>query len=82
MVILAGAHELGLSVPEDLAVIGVDDIPTAAFAISPLTTVAFDFSLATRALAEAVAQALAGSEFPPDEPGPSSRPHVIERASV
>lgn len=33
------AHELGLSVPEDLSVIGFDDVPEAARAALPLSTV-------------------------------------------
>lgn len=37
--LLAGARAAGVSVPGDLAVIGVDDIPLAPFAVPPLTTV-------------------------------------------
>jgi DNA-binding LacI/PurR family transcriptional regulator len=36
---LAAIHEKGLQVPQDIAVVGVDDIPMAAFTIPPLTTV-------------------------------------------
>jgi DNA-binding LacI/PurR family transcriptional regulator len=37
--LLAGARAAGLAVPGDLAVIGVDNIPLAPFAVPPLTTV-------------------------------------------
>jgi LacI family transcriptional regulator len=38
--ILQGAKEMGLSVPEDLAVVGFDDIPLASFPEISLTTIA------------------------------------------
>ncbi len=36
---LAALHEHGLRVPEEVAVVGYDDIPTAAYTAPPLTTV-------------------------------------------
>ena len=36
---MRAAHEMGLSVPGDLAIAGFDNIPLAAFATPPLTTV-------------------------------------------
>ena len=41
--VLRAAHDLGLNVPEQLAVIGVDDIPMAAYLEPPLTTIRQDF---------------------------------------
>ncbi len=42
MALIAGAARQGVRVPADLAVVGVDDIPTAALTVPPLTTVATD----------------------------------------
>ena len=39
--VLAGAWRAGIAVPEDLAVIGIDDIPAARIAVPPLSTVRF-----------------------------------------
>lgn len=36
---LRGVHEAGLEVPEDVALVGFDDIPTAEYVTPPLTTV-------------------------------------------
>jgi LacI family transcriptional regulator len=41
--IMSALHEKGLSVPDDCAVVGCDDIPMAAHAIPPLTTVHVPF---------------------------------------
>ena len=48
--------------PADLAVIGVDDIPTARLAAPPLTTIAFDLREAGRGRAEMIMASLAGRE--------------------
>ncbi len=42
--VIKAARELGLSVPEQLSVIGVDDIPLASFFTPPLTTMRQDFA--------------------------------------
>jgi DNA-binding LacI/PurR family transcriptional regulator len=36
---MSAIHAAGLRIPEDIAVVGYDDIPTAAYMIPPLTTV-------------------------------------------
>ena len=41
--LLRAARDMGLEVPEQLSVIGVDDIPMAGYLSPPLTTVRQDF---------------------------------------
>lgn len=36
---LKGAREMGLSLPEDLSIVGFDDMPTTSYMVPPLTTV-------------------------------------------
>jgi DNA-binding LacI/PurR family transcriptional regulator len=80
LAVLAGARGRGLRVPEDLAVVGVDDIPTARLAAPPLTTVAFDLHEVGRHYAEQVAAALAGRPTPTDDSAGGLR--LITRASA
>lgn len=77
--VLAGLREQGLAAPADLAVIGVDDIPTARLAAPPLTTVTVDLRKAGRGRAEMIMASLAGGE-----PQVSAREHwkLIPRASA
>lgn len=74
--VLAGLRDQGLGAPGDMAVIGVDDIPTARLAAPPLTTIRFDVHEAGRRRAEAIVAALAGQqhEQSPDAGGPQLVP--------
>lgn len=58
--VLRAARDVGLSVPDQLSVIGVDDIPMAAYFTPPLTTLKQDFQAigaeAARLLIAAIAQ--------------------------
>ncbi|MEV8372639.1 LacI family DNA-binding transcriptional regulator [Kribbella sp. NPDC056861] len=73
LAVLAGARAAGITVPADLAVIGVDNLPAAALAEPPLTTIAFDATVSARTLARRVL-AEAGVTAPPPEPlGPALR---------
>ncbi|MFD0327223.1 substrate-binding domain-containing protein [Streptacidiphilus monticola] len=69
LALLSGMRQARLSAPEDLAVIGVDDIPLARAAEPPLTTVTFDLEGAGHAMAQAVVDALRDAQ-----PQPSPTP--------
>lgn len=79
--ILAGTRLHGLAVPGDIAVIGVDDIPTAALAVPPLTTVTFNMNEVVAHRAEAVKAQLA--KAPPADPaGARALSKVVLRSST
>ncbi|BAK33710.1 LacI family transcriptional regulator [Microlunatus phosphovorus NM-1] len=61
--ILRGMRRLELSAPIDLAVIGVDDVPTSALAEPPLTTVNYDRSELAERLATAVDSAITTGSY-------------------
>ncbi len=42
--VIAGLTDLGLSVPDDLSVVGFDDVPMAAMVAPPLTTISLPTS--------------------------------------
>ena len=49
--VINAAIERGLKVPDDLAVVGFDDIPLSSFFVPPLTTVGIPmFSLGTSSM--------------------------------
>lgn len=68
--LLAAARERGIGVPEELSVIGFDDLPDAAYFSPPLTTVRQDLEeLGRRAVSVLVAELQGGSaDLSPLEP--------------
>ncbi|MGW0122376.1 LacI family DNA-binding transcriptional regulator [Streptomyces sp. NPDC003327] len=58
--VLRALHDRGVRVPEDVSVVGFDDIPEAASFIPPLTTVHQDFAQVGALCVEAVLRELAG----------------------
>ena len=78
--LLAAARALGVAVPAALAVIGVDDIPTAVFADPPLTTVRADFSDYADRLAALVVSATNG--VPASVSAPVESVELIRRHSA
>jgi DNA-binding LacI/PurR family transcriptional regulator len=68
LAVLAGARMRHLSVPGDLAVVGVDDVPLAALANPPLTTIRQRSDEQGRALAARLLALVAGTSPPPAAP--------------
>jgi DNA-binding LacI/PurR family transcriptional regulator len=60
--VLRALHECGRFVPDDVSVIGFDDIPEAEFLIPPLTTVRQDFSAVGVRAIEALGQLMNGHQ--------------------
>ena len=60
--VLRAAHHLGLRVPEDLSVVGGDDVPFMSFIDPPLTTVRMDVAGMAEAAVTAVLEEIAGEE--------------------
>ncbi len=80
LAVLAGLRAHGRTAPDDLAVIGVDDIPSARLAVPPLTTVTTDQATVAQHLADIIVAAINGD---PEPPGPGSDiVHVVRRASA
>ncbi|UUT34687.1 LacI family DNA-binding transcriptional regulator [Microbacterium elymi] len=80
--LLTGLHEAGIAVPDELSVVGFDDIPDAAYFWPPLTTVRQDFDeLARRAVAALTRATAPGDPAEEDELAPVA-PLLVSRASV
>jgi DNA-binding LacI/PurR family transcriptional regulator len=78
--ILRALHERALRVPDDMSVVGFDDVPEAGYFIPPLTTVRPDFhAVAERALDLLLAQIEAGA---PSGEQYTLAPTLVERNSV
>ncbi|TDQ02636.1 MULTISPECIES: LacI family DNA-binding transcriptional regulator [unclassified Leifsonia] len=73
------AHELGRRIPEDVSVVGFDDIAEAAHYWPPLTTVLQDFTQLGRRSVESLVTEIEGGT----EPTPVTlRPDLVVRAST
>jgi len=74
--LLFAAHERGWRIPDDLALIGMDDTPLARFTAPPLTTVGYDAEEATRASLEQLLSLLDKGREP--EIHPRFDVHIVE----
>lgn len=61
---LRAIKEAGLSVPDDVAIVGMDDIEMAAFASVPLTTVKIYSEQMGRSAVNLMAERLRGRDVP------------------
>lgn len=77
--LISAAHHDGVSVPEDLSVVGNDDIHEARYVLPALSTVAVDFEGEGRLLIETL---IAGVERDEHPPAPAEPPHLIPRDST
>ena len=77
--VLLALHEAGRRVPEDVSVVGFDDVPEAAFFIPPLTTVRQDFTTLGRRCIQAILALINGET--PIEPEPII-PNLVVRSST
>jgi DNA-binding LacI/PurR family transcriptional regulator len=59
-----GLHDRGFSVPDDVSVVGFDDIPLARHVIPPLTTVRQDFHALGVSVVDVLRAAIEGREIP------------------
>ena len=79
--LLHALREHGIRVPEDVSVVGYDDIPEAAFFAPPLTTVRQDFTAVGAAGIELLL-ALLDADTPPDPARVVIPTSLIVRAST
>jgi LacI family transcriptional regulator len=77
---LRGLHEHGLRVPEDVSMVGFDDIPESAYFEPPLTTVRQNFALLGQQGIEYLIERINDPEAPPEQHLIS--PDLVLRASA
>lgn len=81
MGLLRALQERGVRVPEDISVVGFDDIPEAEFMIPPLTTIRQDFDEVGRRSITLLLQLVAADDGPPPTVDPVA-PVLVTRRSV
>lgn len=77
--LLHALHEHGRSVPEDVSIVGFDDVPEAAHYIPPLTTVRQDFDAVAGESLALMMQQLEGVDVPAER---VVAPELVVRRSV
>jgi DNA-binding LacI/PurR family transcriptional regulator len=78
--VLRAFHEAGIRVPEDVSIVGFDDIPEAAYFTPPLTTVRQDFDeMGSRSVRLLLEMLETGTSA---DAGPGVQPRLIVRSST
>jgi DNA-binding LacI/PurR family transcriptional regulator len=77
--LIRALHEAGLRVPEDVSVVGFDDLPESGYFTPPLTTVRQDFHELGQRIMALVLRVLAGEH---DASVPLVEPRLIVRSST
>lgn len=76
--LMAGLTDRGVRIPDDIAVVGFDDFPEAAYFRPPLTTVRVDFAALGRLAVGKILALVRGERI---DDGPPVVPELIVRAS-
>jgi LacI family transcriptional regulator len=74
-------RELGVNVPEQVAVVGFGDTPEAAAVWPALTTVRYDYTSLGIAAVEELIEAIRGTQSEAEHPARTVKPELIVRAS-
>ena len=78
--VLRALNEAGRRVPDDVSVVGFDDIPEAPYFMPPLTTIRHDVDeMGSRGVRLLLAMVEAGETLPG---GPAVAPQLVVRAST
>ncbi|XAS67740.1 LacI family DNA-binding transcriptional regulator [Micrococcaceae bacterium Sec5.7] len=77
--LLCALHEAAIRVPEDVSVVGFDDLPEAGYALPPLTTVRQDFQELGRRCIAVLLERVNGTAVPAPPP---VQPELIRRSSA
>jgi DNA-binding LacI/PurR family transcriptional regulator len=76
--LLSAFDEAGIRVPDDVSVVGFDDVPEAPYYVPPLTTIRQDFAELGRRVVEVVLARISGQSIQPEP----VQPHLLVRSTT
>jgi DNA-binding LacI/PurR family transcriptional regulator len=77
--LLSALDEAGVRVPEEISVVGFDDVPEAPYYVPPLTTVRQDFTALGRRVVQVVLARITGTSI---QPGPVQPRLMVRRTTA